>query len=103
MTSDQLNLYISKHAKAKFCVVPFIYGFNEQGDSTFTIYDTYIRSFRSAKTTKKTEGFTSYMTGLKFDWLHKFPNFSLVAFMRVGAEFLPCCEMGVTSKVQKPQ
>ncbi len=103
MTADELNKYVALRAKGKFTIIPFIYGYNEDGESIFTIYDTYIRSFRSAKNTKKCQGFTEYMTNLKYDWLYKYPNFSIVAFLKVGNEFLPCCEMGVTSSINNPQ
>lgn len=102
MTSDQLNDYIGSKIKPgnKFIVLAFIYGFNEDGKPTFTIDDIRIRSFKSAKKTKKSNGFADYMMGLKFDMLGKFPNFSVVAFVKIKDEFFPCYEMGVNSQVQ---
>lgn len=97
-TVDELNTYLKKRAKHKFIVVPFIYGYNEDGESIFTIYDDKIKSFSSAKNTKTKKGFEEYMFELRQELLSRYLNFSIVSFMKVGSEFfIPCCELSINT------
>jgi hypothetical protein len=98
MTLTELDTFLEKRAKGRYIVVPFIYGFNEDGEPIFTIYDDYVKSFNSIKNTKKQKGFMEYITNLKYEWIEKYPNFSITIFIKIKKYFLPIGEIGVNTE-----
>lgn len=99
MTLADLDTFLEKRAKGKYIVVPFIYGFNEDGEPIFTIYDDYVESFNTIKTTKKQKGFMEYVINLKNEWVEKYPNFSIAIFVKIKKYFLPIGEIGVGTDI----